>query len=321
MCIIVVKKEGYNIPKKEILQNCFNNNSDGAGFMYYYKNNVYIEKGFMNFDKFYKRIEKLKKEIDTKKAPMVFHFRIGTSGASDGTCTHPFELTNNEKNLKKQKSIVNIGIAHNGIISSYSDAKSTLNDTQLFIKDFLYPLYEIDKNFYNNEKIQDIILKVSSSKFAILTNKKELILIGDFIEKDGILYSNYTFEATRYTYFDYSKYNDKYYDLKDYNDYYYDDYDDYDDYDNYDKPKICELTYDDIMPLSDDECAIDTDETIFLSYDYRKKGELYVDYWHRLLLLNNETGELELVANNVEILNLSDFDEDNLEKVESEVLQ
>jgi hypothetical protein len=32
MCIIVSKEKYREIPKKEILQNCFENNSDGARF-------------------------------------------------------------------------------------------------------------------------------------------------------------------------------------------------------------------------------------------------------------------------------------------------
>ena len=34
MCIIVAKKKGLELPTKEILRNCFNYNSDGAGLMF-----------------------------------------------------------------------------------------------------------------------------------------------------------------------------------------------------------------------------------------------------------------------------------------------
>ena len=49
MCIIVAKKKGLELPTKEILRNCFNYNSDGAGLMFNDGKQVFIEKGFMDF--------------------------------------------------------------------------------------------------------------------------------------------------------------------------------------------------------------------------------------------------------------------------------
>ena len=46
MCIIVSKKKGLELPTKEILRNCFNYNSDGAGIMFNDGKQVFIEKGF-----------------------------------------------------------------------------------------------------------------------------------------------------------------------------------------------------------------------------------------------------------------------------------
>lgn len=76
MCIIVSKEKNKNIPSREILENCFNNNSDGAGFMYVLNKNVHIEKGFMNFESFYNRIIELDKKINLKKRSLIMHFRI-----------------------------------------------------------------------------------------------------------------------------------------------------------------------------------------------------------------------------------------------------
>ena len=39
MCIIIAKNKENRLPTKEELQQCFNRNSDGAGFMYVNKNN------------------------------------------------------------------------------------------------------------------------------------------------------------------------------------------------------------------------------------------------------------------------------------------
>ena len=287
MCIIVVKKEGYEIPSKTILKNCFENNSDGAGLMYYKDNKVVINKGFMSFEDFYTKIEKLKNEIDTINTNMVFHFRIGTSGASDGICTHPFELTNNSNKLKKLNVKTNIGIVHNGIINAYTPIKnSELNDTQLFIKDFLYPLYELNKDFYNNEKIQDIIKKVTNSKFAILTDKNELITIGDFIKDDGILYSNTSYEDY-YSYYKNYSYINKYED--------YEDFCDYLDITAMDYEKA--LNY--LFTLSEDEC-------FYSQYDYRKEGKLATDKYNSLYLIDEDNENITMLEDYVEIFDITE---------------
>lgn len=297
MCIIVAKNKGYNLPKKDILKTCFENNGDGAGFMYVLDNKVIIDKGYMSFGDLWKRLQNLQNEIDIKNTPMVLHFRIGTSGSYDGSCTHPFELTNNNEKLKELDAVVNVGIAHNGVISAYSDGNDELNDTQHFIKEFLYPLYKMNKNFYKNDDMQKIIKKVTSSKFAILNNKGELITIGDFVERDGILYSNYTFESYSTTYcWKGKKYKIGYDDYYDYDNY-------YDDYKNY--------TCDDVLPLKDTEIAESEDGANFMNYDFRDKGYLATDYFDRLFLVDNETGKVELISEFVTI-----YDIDELEAVE-----
>jgi len=283
MCVIVAKNKGYNLPKKSILQNCYINNPDGAGIMYTKNNKVVIDKGYMSFTSLWKRLQKLKTEIDIINTPVVLHFRIGTSGAYDKSNTHPFELTNQDNKLLKLKNNVNIGIAHNGVISSYEDSTSnTLNDTQLFIKKFLYPIYMLNNNFYKNKEIQEIIKTVTSSKFAFLTSQNELILIGDFIKENGIYYSNSSYEESRKIY---TK-------TKTPNNYKYIDY--------YE-------ALEEIIPLTDDEIAQAEDGNIYMNYDYRKIGYLAIDYYNRLFLVNTETEKIKLLCNYVEIYDINDL--------------
>jgi hypothetical protein len=52
MCIIVYKPKGIELPKEDILKNCFDNNADGAGYMYAHKGKVLIHKGFMDWEDF-----------------------------------------------------------------------------------------------------------------------------------------------------------------------------------------------------------------------------------------------------------------------------
>lgn len=230
MCVIVSKEKNVKLPSKKILKTCFDNNPDGAGLMYVKDNKVVIDKGYMTFNSFYKRIKQLKKEFNsdlTDKA-IVFHFRIGTSGGNIKENTHPFPISSDIKDLKALHINTDIAVAHNGIISGY--VYDTLSDTQNFIKDFLEPLKELNKNFYKNDKILNIIDKELGGKLTILDTKENITYIGSFETENGVKYSNSTYKTSRYSYssskfttYNYPSYNK--YDYDDYYDYYDSSYD------------------------------------------------------------------------------------------------
>lgn len=201
MCIIVSKEKGQNLPTKKTLETCFNYNDDGAGFMYVRNGKVVIDKGYMTFDSFYKRLKELKKEFDIKEKALVMHFRIGTSGTGKENLTHPFPLTCNKKKLNKTYLTTDVGVMHNGIIKDYEYDK-VLSDTQTFIKDFMYPIYEISHKFYKSPSLQKILEKECGSKLCILDSDENIYYIGDFVEDEGIKYSNTTYKTSIYKYYD-----------------------------------------------------------------------------------------------------------------------
>ena len=112
-------------------------------------NQVIIDKGYMNIDDLLVRIEKLKNELhsDLTDNAIVFHFRIGTAGKNDKETTHPFIITNQDDKLRATKITSNLGVVHNGIIYHYSYKGGILSDTQLFIKNVIYPISKLNKNF------------------------------------------------------------------------------------------------------------------------------------------------------------------------------
>jgi len=188
MCIIVYKPKGHNLPSKSILKTCFENNPDGVGYMFNDGEKVIIEKGFMNFNEFYREI----KSYIFYANDLVIHFRWATQGASTPQNTHPFPLTKTIKKLQALELSTTIGIAHNGIINfcKNTNKRYDLSDTQIFIKDYLS---KISKNKIKGNSIFD----GTNSKFAIM-DKNEVWLEGyDWIKKDGIFYSNSTFERYR----------------------------------------------------------------------------------------------------------------------------
>lgn len=211
MCIIIAKDKIGRLPKEEELKNAFDYNDDGAGFMYVDNGKVIIDKGYMTYESFIKRYKSLlKKYNDFKNKSLVIHCRIGTSGKNTKGNTHPYPITNKVKLLKtRHLSRENIGIAHNGIIKGYGTATG-LNDTQEYISKYLYPLYSHYKDFYKNEDMLYQIEMATGSKFAILDNTDTIYYVGDFIDDNGLNFSNTTYKS--YQHLSYYS-NDWYYDM------------------------------------------------------------------------------------------------------------
>jgi len=184
MCIIIVKPKNHLLPSKEILEQCFYNNPHGAGFMYNSHNSqhVTIEKGFMDFESFYFAITAITAQ-DMYNSDLVLHFRWATQGSINSSNCHPFPINSKVSKLRAINCITKVGIAHNGVIASCSyPNKQDLSDTQIFIKTILSKLpYDYLKN--------PEIYTSTFSKFAVL-DKDGFSLIGNFIEDDGIYYSN-----------------------------------------------------------------------------------------------------------------------------------
>ena len=205
MCIIVGKRKGIELPTKQILENCFDNNSDGSGLAYVKNRKVVIEKGFMTFEAFYKRLMELNKQFDLKNKALLMHFRITThGGTSKGNC-HPFPISNSRKKLKATcLECGNVAFAHNKTVKICADEKEKdLSDTQIFSRDYLYHIWKTNKCFYEDKNIRKIIQKMGGeSRFCFLDNKEQIYTIGDFVEDNGVLYSNYSY-SYNINYYDY----------------------------------------------------------------------------------------------------------------------
>ena len=132
MCVIVVKERGQEIPENSILKECFEHNSDGAGFAFVRDGRVEIRKGFMTWRRFR---GVLRKEMLKKSDTVMYHFRISTSGGIMPENTHPFPVTTSEHTLGKRKVSTLCAVAHNGIISSNGEGMKS--DTFVFVRDVL----------------------------------------------------------------------------------------------------------------------------------------------------------------------------------------
>lgn len=206
MCIIIGKIGGAKFPEMKTLEQCWANNPDGAGLMWAVNGSVFVQKGFMDYKHFEQFINDMKRKHDLDKLPMVLHFRITTHGGTSAQNTHPFPITDEFHMLKKLQFKAPIAVAHNGIISMADDGKKLgLSDTQMFIKDYL-SLMEFPRQL-QTENGRELIEKLIESKMAFLEGTGTISLIGNFVEDNGVYYSNNTYKEYRISAYDYSQFN------------------------------------------------------------------------------------------------------------------
>lgn len=194
MCIIAVKPAGIKMPANKIIENMWHNNSDGAGFMYAVNSSVYIEKGFMKLKSLKAALKQLEKKVDVLNTSIVLHFRITTHGGTSPGNTHPFPVSEKLPLLQMVKSKAPLAVAHNGIIDIKPSQKD-ISDTMEYIISQLAPLYQLKKDFYKHEAGKKLVYNAIKSKMAFLDGEGRIETIGDFLEVDGILYSNTSYKA------------------------------------------------------------------------------------------------------------------------------
>ena len=202
MCIAIAKKMGVNLPTEEIFRNCWESNSDGAGFAFAYQGVVYIKKGFMTFDSFLSALHDCEKRYGLKDCGMLFHFRIATHGGVCPAMTHPFPIVADNGALSKLEYSSDYAVVHNGIISLTSakaTAEKTVSDTAVFIRDYLTLIAE-NRQWFRREANIELIEKLIDSKMAILNRFGEIINTSGFTEDKGVLYSNTTYKIARVRY-------------------------------------------------------------------------------------------------------------------------
>lgn len=150
----------------------------------------------MTYDEFNTFLISLGKRLNLTNTALVMHFRITTHGATNTHNTHPFPVSYKIKDLKKTSVVTDVSVAHNGIIPIKCVPK--LSDTQTYIAKKLSAIKNIQSDFYTNKYIMQRIENEIQSKMCFLTKDGEIYTIGKFIEDNGILYSNNSFEEYSY---------------------------------------------------------------------------------------------------------------------------
>ena len=187
MCVICVSPQGTRQPGLSEIKRMFYRNPHGAGYMYARNGKVYIHKGFMDLDAY---IAALREERFTARDSVVYHFRISTQAGVNPEMTHPFPLSNQLRHMRELDISCACGIAHNGIIRLTTDPwERRYSDTALFITKYMSRILRSPDDLRNQE-VLDKIYRLAESKFAILDGSGYIATVGNFIEENGILYSN-----------------------------------------------------------------------------------------------------------------------------------
>lgn len=185
MCIIVYVPSEMNLPTKEILEHCWDQNPHNGGFMYIRNNRVVIEK-WDKKDNFIDAVYARKAELpDT---PIVMHMRFATHGSVRIDNTHPFRVN-------KRMAFV-----HNGTIGRLSPDKQKdgdISDTRKFKE---HILKRLPHNFLDSFLIRMFLEHyIGYSKIVIMENSGEVTILnedkGEWVE--GIWFSNDYYKTKR----------------------------------------------------------------------------------------------------------------------------
>lgn len=187
MCLIVVKPSGIDLPKEDYLKRGYRKNPDGLGVAFFKEGNRFV-KIKKDFKKDEELIDYIKGNV-SKEDLLVVHFRSATHGLKDEGNRHPFPLTKNKELLRKLEVDCKSAMAHNGVLSQYCERDKTFSDSQKFVLEILSD--PVVKHNLDRQSIQDLINDfLNGDRLAIINNKGELYLMGDFEEDEGIYYSN-----------------------------------------------------------------------------------------------------------------------------------
>lgn len=196
MCIIAAKPAGVKMPDHETLENMWYGNPDGAGLMYAKDGKVVIRKGFMKYVDLLAALEDIGKDVDLTATGVVMHFRITTHGGTRPENTHPFPVTDNIPMLKRTTVGTNLGIAHNGIISTVTPREKDISDTMEYVAAVLAPLKRALPDFYKNDDTLNLIRNtICGSRMAFLDGAGAITTVGTWENDGGILYSNTSYKG------------------------------------------------------------------------------------------------------------------------------
>lgn len=187
MCVIVLKPAGIELPSKDMIKKYWVDNPDGAGFSVTPKGSslTHVEKGFLTLKHFYKYLGRSVNSIDDL---VVLHFRWATHGYRSAGHTHPFPVSKLRAKLEQLKYDADTVVFHNGIIKMKNQPK-TWSDTMFYVGGVLAYADKLD--------MKKIAVQTKGSRICIIQDGKPALLGDGWKEKDGLWYSNLSWENSK----------------------------------------------------------------------------------------------------------------------------
>lgn len=186
MCVIAIYQEKR--PSLEQLQDMENTNTDGAGIAWREKEYVKYKKGLTA-----EEIYTISQEVSY---PFIIHFRLATHGGKSPLLCHPFPVSPSVP-LETEGQAKKV-LFHNGI---WTDWKRLCIETVIFHrKKFIIGKISDSRAlawfvYHHGEGV----LTLLDEKVVIFSTKK-LQLYGNWIEKEGAVYSNLSWQRGVYPY-------------------------------------------------------------------------------------------------------------------------
>lgn len=178
MCIIITKERNANPINKEVFENCWDNNPDGAGILFHDGKTSTLIKGIMNKKEFLEKVELANK----KENSFVIHTRIATHGSVKPENTHPFVSDT-------------LGFAHNGTMPI--EPLKDRTDSESF---FLWTIADKDFEWCKENKfLLDLATHGSRCVIFDMRTGEMIHLCEDDWKKDE-KYIGYTFSNASYSY-------------------------------------------------------------------------------------------------------------------------
>lgn len=226
MCIILTC-DANRRPTGDVLQTCWAANPDGAGFAYATGDAVEISKGYMTYDALHAGLATVPDD-----APLIIHFRIGTSGGYGPEVTHPFPITRDLDALHALDVTCPVAIAHNGILPYDSDDARGISDTVDYVRRVVSSLsrqrvVKAHGGLCESKRARKALRRTSQgSRLALIDAAGHLLRIGDGWQtvEPGIYASNASWRTYKESYSsiygvraaDYYDWDTGYYDLPTY---------------------------------------------------------------------------------------------------------
>lgn len=177
MCIAIVATAGHKVPEYAI-KNSFDNNPDGGGCAFISDGAVRIEKGWMDVDTAVRRYNELYEQYGKDNA-MLVHFRIATAGRVCQSNCHPFRIKDG-------------AMIHNGTMF-YTGHNAPKSDTRIFAER-LFNILDYDSVVNAIDK-HDFEYVIGYDRLGFLYNDGRWVTAGDWVEDNGVMYSNRSYAS------------------------------------------------------------------------------------------------------------------------------